>query len=68
MARQYDEHCSEIEAFRQKQAWAPHVSYVGCGVLINSHLHQGRASDDKHADRAAKQAEQQRTDMMNSKK
>ncbi|RDB15326.1 Protein BZZ1 [Hypsizygus marmoreus] len=28
---------------------------------------QGRAQDDKHADRAAKQAEQQRNDMLNSK-
>ncbi|KAF8073423.1 hypothetical protein FPV67DRAFT_1605812 [Lyophyllum atratum] len=28
---------------------------------------QGRAHDDKHADRAAKQAEQQRSDMLNSK-
>ncbi|KAG2010325.1 hypothetical protein CC2G_013159 [Coprinopsis cinerea AmutBmut pab1-1] len=28
---------------------------------------QNRASDDKHADRAAKQAEQQRNDMLNSK-
>ncbi|PPR05914.1 hypothetical protein CVT26_008808 [Gymnopilus dilepis] len=28
---------------------------------------KGRAADDKHADRAAKQAEQQRNDMLNSK-
>ncbi|KAF9523898.1 hypothetical protein CPB83DRAFT_647994 [Crepidotus variabilis] len=44
--QKYDDDCSEVESFRQKQ---------------------GRASDDKHADRAAKQAEQQRNDMLNSK-
>ncbi|KAG5644898.1 hypothetical protein DXG03_007450 [Asterophora parasitica] len=33
-----------------------------------STLMQNRASDDRHADRAAKQAEQQRNDMLNSKK
>ncbi|KAF8904120.1 hypothetical protein CPB84DRAFT_1835747 [Gymnopilus junonius] len=44
--QKYDEECSEVESFRQKQ---------------------GRAADDKHADRAARQAEQQRHDMLNSK-
>lgn len=42
--------------------------YADYGILIVRYLRQGRASDDKHADRKAKQAEQQRTDMMDSKK
>ncbi|CAA7269111.1 unnamed protein product [Cyclocybe aegerita] len=44
--QKYDEDCTEVETFRQKQ---------------------GRATDDRHADRAARQAEQQRNDMLNSK-
>ncbi|KAJ3507047.1 hypothetical protein NLJ89_g6523 [Agrocybe chaxingu] len=44
--RFYDDDCTEVETFRQKQ---------------------GRATDDRHADRAARQAEQQRNDMLNSK-
>ncbi|KAG6853570.1 hypothetical protein C0991_003166 [Blastosporella zonata] len=44
--QKYDEECSEVDSYRQKQA---------------------RAQDDKHADRAAKQSEQQRIEMLNSK-
>ncbi|KAG5652818.1 hypothetical protein H0H81_003534 [Sphagnurus paluster] len=39
-----------------------------CNEVESYRQKQGRASDDKHADRAAKQAEQQRSDMLNSKK
>lgn len=39
-----------------------------CVEVESFRLKQGRASDDKHADRVAKQAEQQRNDMLNSKK
>lgn len=35
---------------------------------MSSIMLQGRAADDKHVNRAAKQAEQQRNDMLNSKK
>lgn len=38
-----------------------------CVEVESFRLKQGRASDDKHADRVAKQAEQQRNDMLNSK-
>ncbi|KAI0771170.1 hypothetical protein BD413DRAFT_613282 [Trametes elegans] len=42
----YDEECTEVEAYRQKQE---------------------RAADDRHAERAARQYEQQQVDMLNSK-
>ncbi|KAH9933234.1 uncharacterized protein BXZ73DRAFT_89849 [Epithele typhae] len=42
----YDEECTEVHAYRQKQE---------------------RASDDRHAERAARQYEQQQIDMLNSK-
>ncbi|TDL17213.1 hypothetical protein BD410DRAFT_776337 [Rickenella mellea] len=42
----YDEECSEVESYRQKQ---------------------GKAHDDRHATRAAKQFEQQKIDMLNGK-
>ncbi|KAL0961378.1 hypothetical protein HGRIS_006332 [Hohenbuehelia grisea] len=38
-----------------------------CSEVESIRQKQGRATDDRHADRAAKQAEQQRNDMMNSK-
>ncbi|KAF8895149.1 hypothetical protein BD779DRAFT_1797047 [Infundibulicybe gibba] len=38
-----------------------------CGEVEAHRQKQGRAQDDKHSDRVAKQAEQQRNDMMNSK-
>ncbi|KIM35924.1 hypothetical protein M413DRAFT_325021 [Hebeloma cylindrosporum] len=38
-----------------------------CAEVESFRQKQGRASDDKHADRAAKQAEQQRNDMLHSK-
>jgi len=38
-----------------------------CAEVESFRQKQGRASDDRHADRAAKQAEQQRNDMLNSK-
>ncbi|KAF5330266.1 hypothetical protein D9758_014458 [Tetrapyrgos nigripes] len=38
-----------------------------CGELEVNRQKQGRAHDDRHADRAAKQTEQQRNDMLNSK-
>ncbi|EKM51975.1 uncharacterized protein PHACADRAFT_212588 [Phanerochaete carnosa HHB-10118-sp] len=44
--QKYDEECSEVETYRQKQE---------------------RSTDDKHAERAAKQFEQQQIDMLNSK-
>jgi len=53
-----------VEAFRQKQ-----VRFIQ--YLLEAEPDdplKTRASDDKHAERAARQAEQQRTDMQNSKK
>ncbi|TFK52285.1 hypothetical protein OE88DRAFT_1734304 [Heliocybe sulcata] len=44
--QKYDEECTELETYRQKQ---------------------DRAQDDRHADRAARQYEQQQNDMFNSK-
>ncbi|THH27874.1 hypothetical protein EUX98_g6316 [Antrodiella citrinella] len=44
--QKYDEKCSEVELYRQKQE---------------------RSADDRHAERAAKQYEQQQADMHNSK-
>ncbi|RPD62761.1 hypothetical protein L226DRAFT_532256 [Lentinus tigrinus ALCF2SS1-7] len=44
--QKYDEECSEVETYRQKQE---------------------RSADDRHAERAAKQYEQQQIDMLNSK-
>lgn len=44
--QKYDEECSEVESYRQKQE---------------------RSTDDKHAERAARQYEQQQVDMLNSK-
>ncbi|KAL1744496.1 hypothetical protein HDZ31DRAFT_38471, partial [Schizophyllum fasciatum] len=38
-----------------------------CGEVDVHRQKQGRAQDDKHADRAARQADQQRIDMLNSK-
>ncbi|TFK23395.1 hypothetical protein FA15DRAFT_670509 [Coprinopsis marcescibilis] len=38
-----------------------------CLEVESTRAKQNRATDDKHADRAAKQAEQQRNDMLNSK-
>ncbi|GLB45480.1 putative fes/CIP4, and EFC/F-BAR homology domain containing protein [Lyophyllum shimeji] len=38
-----------------------------CNEVESYRQKQSRAHDDKHADRAAKQAEQQRSDMLNSK-
>ncbi|KAJ7021586.1 hypothetical protein C8F04DRAFT_1140261 [Mycena alexandri] len=38
-----------------------------CSEVESARQKQVRAADDRHADRAAKQAEQQRTDMLNSK-
>ncbi|KAF8817208.1 hypothetical protein BYT27DRAFT_7205072 [Phlegmacium glaucopus] len=38
-----------------------------CAEVESFRQKQGRASDDKHADRAAKQAEQQRNEMLSSK-
>ncbi|KAJ7928075.1 hypothetical protein B0H13DRAFT_2248511 [Mycena leptocephala] len=40
---------------------------VECSEVESVRQKQVRASDDRHADRAAKQAEQQRVDMLNSK-
>ncbi|PPQ65151.1 hypothetical protein CVT24_011046 [Panaeolus cyanescens] len=51
--QKYDDDCAEVESIRQKQA--------------SIYLTSGRATDDRHADRAAKQAEQQKNDMLNSK-
>jgi hypothetical protein len=54
----------EVEAYRQKQVrpffYAPRTT-------IHSIPFQGH-SGDRHADRAAKQFEQQQIDMLNSKK
>ncbi|KAJ4481967.1 hypothetical protein J3R30DRAFT_3455533 [Lentinula aciculospora] len=38
-----------------------------CGEVESNRQKQGRANDDKHAERAARQSEQQRIDMLNSK-
>jgi len=54
----------EVELFRQKQV-RPRFLWL---MLIWFSLPQGRASDDKHADRAARQAERQRNEMLSSKK
>ncbi|KAJ3994622.1 hypothetical protein F5050DRAFT_1772912 [Lentinula boryana] len=38
-----------------------------CGEVEGNRQRQGRANDDKHAERLARQSEQQRIDMLNSK-
>ena len=61
----YDEDCLEVESFRQKQVRPCEVMLLS---IIDTQRFQSRVSDDKHAERAAKQAEQQRNEMLNSKK
>jgi len=64
MLSQYDADCEEVETLRQKQVCQglPHLN-----VFTQSYP-QARAQDERHKGRAAKQAEQQKTDMLNSKK
>ncbi|KAJ6621842.1 hypothetical protein B0H10DRAFT_2162903 [Mycena sp. CBHHK59/15] len=50
------------------RAYGDRVKYdEECSEVESVRQKQVRASDDRHADRAAKQAEQQRVDMLNSK-
>ncbi len=54
-----------MDLYRQKQVY---FSYELSGALLNSLYMKERSTDDRHADRAAKQYEQQQVDMLNSKK
>lgn len=64
IAWQYDGDCVEVESLRQKQVGP---SLLHC-LTYHGLAYQGRAADDKHADRAAKHAEEQRYNMLNTKK
>ncbi|THG97298.1 hypothetical protein EW026_g4673 [Hermanssonia centrifuga] len=62
--QKYDEECAEVDLYRQKQVY---FSYELSGALLNGLYMKERSTDDRHADRAAKQYEQQQVDMLNSK-
>ncbi|KAF8968963.1 hypothetical protein BDZ97DRAFT_1797220 [Flammula alnicola] len=52
----------------RERVYADRLKYdEQCAEVESFRQKQGRASDDRHSDRVAKQAEQQRNDMLNSK-
>ena len=64
MLSQYYADCEEVATLRQKQVCQ---GLLHLNVFAQS-CSQARAQDERHQGRAAKQAEQQKTDMLNSKK